>query len=159
MLELREATLEDVAVITRHRRHMFLDAGHTEARLLDVMSERFEPWLRVRLSQGRYLGWLAVDEDRVAGGLGLLLLDWPPHPLDPWQAQRAYLLNMYVEPEYRRQGLGSRLIDAALMEVRRRKIRVTSLHATEAGRPLYASKGFKATNEMFYIEPDSGLQD
>jgi GNAT superfamily N-acetyltransferase len=154
MLEVRAATLEDVEVITRHRRLMFMDAGHDDSSVLDLVSERFEPWVKERILQDRYLGWLAVIDGRVVAGLGLLLLDWPPHPLDPSQSLRAYLLNMYVEPEHRRQGIGGRLMELALDEARRRKIRVTALHATDAGRSLYESKAFKATNEMFYIEPE-----
>lgn len=153
MLETREATAEDAAVITHHRRQMFADAGLADAVTLELLAEGFEPWVRERQSDGRYLGWLAVDGNRVAAGAGMLLLDWPPHPLDPRHSQRGYLLNMYVELEYRRQKLASRLIDLALMEARRRQIRVIALHATEAGKPLYEGKGFAATNEMYYVEP------
>ena len=154
MLEIRTATSNDAEVITGHRRNMFLDMGRTDPEILAAMSQQFTPWVSDRLSQGRYLGWLAVDEDRVVAGLGLLLLDWAPHYLDPMHAERAYLLNLYVEPAYRRQGLASRLIDTALAESRRRQIRVTALHASEAGKPLYEGKGFRLTNEMYIIDPD-----
>lgn len=82
-----------------------------------------------------------------------MLLDWAPHPLDPKATQRGYLLNVYVEPDYRRKKLASYLIELALAEARRRKIRVVALHSTEAGRALYESNGFRSTNEMFYVEP------
>jgi ribosomal protein S18 acetylase RimI-like enzyme len=94
-----------------------------------------------------------TDGDRVVAGAGLMLLDWAPHPLDPRSTQRGYLLNVYVEPEYRRKKLASHLIEHALAEARRRKIRVVALHSTEAGRALYESNGFRRTNEMFYVEP------
>jgi ribosomal protein S18 acetylase RimI-like enzyme len=94
-----------------------------------------------------------VDGDKVVAGAGLLLLDWPPHPLDPHSTQRGYLLNVYVEAEYRRRKLASHLIECVLAEARRRKIRVVALHSTDEGRPLYESTGFRQTNEMFYVEP------
>ena len=151
MFDTRPATAADAAVITRHRHQMFVDAGRKDDQLLKTMSAKFEPWVTDMLNQGKYLGWLTTDGDKVVAGAGLLILDWPPHPLDIG-SHRGYLLNVYVEPEYRRKKLASHLIDAVLAEARRRNIRVVALHSTEAGRPLYESNGFRQTNEMFYVE-------
>lgn len=132
---------------------MFVDAGRADNQVLDIMARNFEPWVAKALEDGKYMGWLTSDGDKVVAGAGLMLLDWAPHPLDPRSTQRGYLLNVYVEPEYRRQHLASQLIEYALAEARRRKIRVVALHSTEAGRQLYESNGFRRTNEMFYVEP------
>jgi ribosomal protein S18 acetylase RimI-like enzyme len=156
MYEIRVATPADAAVITHHRRRMFVDAGRQDNRILDVMAEHFQPWVESRLADGRYLGWLTSENGRVVAGAGLIVLDWPPHPLDPRQDKRGYLLNVYVDPEHRRKRLASQLIDQALAEARKQKIRVVALHSTDAGEPLYESNGFRRTNEMFYVEPVEG---
>jgi ribosomal protein S18 acetylase RimI-like enzyme len=156
MYQIRAATPADAAVITHHRRRMFVDAGRQDNRVLDVMAEYFKPWVETRLADGRYLGWLTSENGTVVAGAGLIVLDWPPHPLDPRQDKRGYLLNVYVEPEHRRKKLASQLIDQALAEARRQKIRVVALHSTDEGRPLYESNGFRRTNEMFYVEPVEG---
>lgn len=153
---IRAATPADVDIITHHRRRMFVDAGRADNRVLDVMEEQFRPWLASMLAEGKYMGWLAMQGDDVIGGAGLLLLDWPPHPLDPTSDHRGYLLNVYVHPEHRRKRLASQLIELALAEARRRKIRVVSLHSTDAARPLYESNGFRQTNEMFFVEQLEG---
>ena len=153
MLETRVATAADAPVIAHHRRRMFVDAGRRDNEVLEVMSRNFEPWVAKMIAEGKYLGWLTTEDGKVVAGAGLMLLDWAPHPLDPRQTQRAYLLNVYVEPEYRRRKLASNLIELALAEARRRKIRVVALHSTAEGRPLYESNGFRQTNEMFYVEP------
>jgi ribosomal protein S18 acetylase RimI-like enzyme len=156
MYRIRTATPADAAVITHHRRRMFVDAGRQDNRVLDVMAEHFLPWVETRLADGRYLGWVTTDEGEVIAGAGMIILDWPPHPLDPRQDKRGYLLNVYVEPEHRRKRLASQLIDQALAEARKQKIRVVALHSTDEGRPLYESNGFRRTNEMFYVEPVEG---
>ena len=156
MYQIRAATPADAAVITHHRRRMFVDAGRQNNRVLDVMAEHFKPWVETRLADGRYLGWLTSENGTVVAGAGLIVLDWPPHPLDPRQNKRGYLLNVYVEPEHRRKKLASQLIDQALAEARRQKIRVVALHSTDAGKPLYESNGFRSTDEMFYVEPVEG---
>ena len=153
MLVTRTATAADAPLITHHRRRMFVDAGRADNQVLDVMSYHFEPWVAKMINEGKYIGWLTLDGERVVAGAGLLILDWPPHPLDPRSVHRGYLLNVYVEPEYRRRRLASQLIELALAEARRRKIRVVALHSTEEGRRLYESNGFRQTNEMFYVEP------
>jgi ribosomal protein S18 acetylase RimI-like enzyme len=157
MLATRAATAADAAIITRHRRRMFVDAGRSDNRILDVMEEHFEPWVTQQLQSGNYMGWFALDDaGEVIGGSGLLILDWPPHPLDPTSDHRGYLLNVYVEPPHRRKRIASHLIELALDEARRRRIRVVALHSTDAGRDLYQSNGFRETNEMFYVEPVEG---
>ena len=153
MLETRRATPADAALITHHRRRMFVDAGRADNQVLDVMARNFEPWVAKAIEDGIYIGWLTCDGDRVVAGAGLMILDWAPHPLDPRSTHRAYLLNVYVEPEYRRKKLASHLIEFALAEARRRKIRVVALHSTDEARRLYETNGFRGTNEMFFVEP------
>jgi GNAT superfamily N-acetyltransferase len=153
MLETRMAVKADARLITHHRRSMFADAQVGNDRVLDEMGSWFEAWVAKMIAEEKYFGWFALDGERAVAGVGLLLLDWPPHPFDPRSTQRGYLLNVYVEPNFRRRKLASRLIELALAEARRRKIRVVTLHATEKGRPVYEALGFVATNEMIYVEP------
>jgi len=153
MLETRRATAADANIITHHRRRMFIDAGRPDDQVLSVMSGNFEPWVAKMIDEQKYIAWLTVDGDRVVAGAGLLILDWPPHPLDPGSVHRGYLLNMYVDPEYRRRKLGRHLIDLALAEASSRGIHVVALHATDEGRHLYQSCGFRESNEMYFIQP------
>ena len=156
MFTTRIATDADAALITHHRHRMFVDAGRPDNQVMNRMAEAHTPWVAAMIAEGKYMGWLTETEGKVIAGAGLLLLDWPPHPLDPVSTQRGYLLNVYVEPEYRRRKLASYLIEMALAEARRRRIRVVSLHSTAEGRPLYLANGFRPTNEMFYVEPVEG---
>lgn len=153
MFETREATVADAALIAAHRRAMFVSMPKPNDTVLDVMCRAFEPWVRERIAQERYLGWIAEEGGRVAGSAGLLILDWPPHPLHPTTDKRAYLLNVYVEPEFRKRGLATALLKRCLDEARQRRMRVVTLHASDAGRPIYESLGFQPTSEMLYAEP------
>jgi ribosomal protein S18 acetylase RimI-like enzyme len=132
---------------------MFTAMGRTQDSILDAMSRNFEPWVAEKLSEGKYLGWVTQDGDRPVASAGILVLDWPPHPLDPAGVYRGYVLNVYVDPEYRNRGLAHALVDLCLAEAHRRNIRVVALHSSDAARPIYETFGFRATNEMFYVEP------
>jgi ribosomal protein S18 acetylase RimI-like enzyme len=148
MLETRAATVADAFLIARHRRAMFHAMGCATPGVLDEMTRSFEPWLVPRLAGGRYLGWITCDGLQPIASIGLLFLDWPPHTLHPVAAERGYILNLFVEPEFRRRGLARALVELCLAEARRRNISVITLHASAEGRPLYESLGFQSSNEM-----------
>ena len=155
MLTTRQITLVDVELITAHRRAMFEEMGKSTEASVDEMSRNFAPWLKRMIESRRYTGWVIVDDNRPVASAGFFTLEWPPHPLDPQAQHRGYLLNFWVEPAYRRRGLAHSLVKEALAEARRSKIRVAALHASDAGRPVYEAMGFRATNEMFYIDSSS----
>lgn len=157
MPNTRTATLADAALITAHRRAMFLSMPNPEAAALERMSQAFETWVKERLADGRYLGWIVEDDGRVAGSAGMLLVDWPPHPLHPDLNQRGYLLNVFVEAEFRRRRLAHGLIERCLAEAKRRGIQVVTLHASDAGRPVYERLGFQATSEMMWADRSRGV--
>ena len=151
MFETHNATAADSALISTHRKAMFADAGDAPVPVLEAMSQKFEPWVRRMLNEGKYIGWISRDGDRPVASAGLLILDWAPHFLDPDSEYRGYILNVFVEPEYRRRGLARTLVEHCLAEARQRHIGVVALHASDAGRPVYASMGFRATSEMFHV--------
>lgn len=152
MLETRNATVGDAELITRHRKAMFADAGDAPESTLDAMSRSFEPWVRRMLGEGKYAGWITCDGDRPVASAGLLVLDWAPHFLDPAGEHRGYVLNVFVEPEYRGRGLARALMKECMAEARRRGIRVVALHASAKGQPVYEKLGFTTSNEMLFVD-------
>jgi GNAT superfamily N-acetyltransferase len=68
----------------------------------------------------------------------------PPYPGNAGGLD-AYLLNMYTMPSHRGQGLARQLLQEALADTRRKGAARLVLHATEAGRPIYAEAGFEAS--------------
>jgi len=126
---------------------MFADSGQAESETMRKMAANFIDWVRPRIEDGRYLGWLVEDAGHIVAGAGMWLMDFPPHWMDA-EPVRAYLLNFYVEPGHRGRGLAGELLHMALDEATRRGIQVVSLHASKFGRPIYERNGFEAANEM-----------
>ncbi len=149
-ISIRLAKEADAALIAGQRRAMFVDAVSPVPVTLDAMEARFTPWVRERLKDGRYVGWIAEDAGRAVAGAGLWIMEFPPHFLDV-QPARGYLLNFYVAPEYRGAGLARRLLKACVDEGRRLGLRVLTLHASKFGRPLYEQYGFRSNNEMILL--------
>ena len=152
MLETRKATIDDAELITRHRKAMFADADSAPHDVLEEMGRNFEPWVRRMLVDDKYVGWIIRDGDRAVASAGFLQLDWAPHYLDPTAEKRGYVLNVFVEPEYRRRGLAQALMSECMDEARRRGIRVVALHASKNGQPVYEKLGFTTSNEMLFVD-------
>ncbi|HLY40904.1 MAG TPA: GNAT family N-acetyltransferase [Terracidiphilus sp.] len=155
MLTTRPATVNDADLITRHRKAMFADMRDASGTVLNEMAHHFGPWVRRMLAESRYAGWITSDGERPVASAGLLILDWAPHFLDPACDRRGYILNIFVEPDYRRRGLAAALTKECMAEAKRRGIGVIALHASKKGQPVYEKLGFKSSNEMLYIEPAS----
>jgi len=144
---IREATVRDLETILHHRRRMCEDMGHREAAVLDRMVADCRGPLRRWLEEGVYRGFLVERDGAVVAGGGIIVSAWLPSAADP-QARRATILNVYTEPEHRRQGLARALMEAMLGWCRDQGFRAVTLDASEDGRALYESMGFRPTPQM-----------
>lgn len=146
---IRPATLADVPVIVHHRRAMFTEMGLSGD--YERMDEQFAPWLQQALTEQHYFGWLVETEtgEIVAGG-GVALLPRPPSPQDLNQ-QWAFVYNIYTEVAHRRQGLARQLLETIHQWCRERGLKTVGLNASEFGRPLYESLGYRQSETLMLL--------
>lgn len=147
MYMYRKLRSEDLELLCTHRERMFLEAGH-EPEAVTEMTMHVRPWLESRLKEGRYFGTIVESNGIPVASIGLMVIDWPPHPLHPQVAFRGYVLGLFVEPDHRDEGLARALMQQADVEFAARGIDFCVLHTTKAGRPLYEKLGWSPTNEM-----------
>jgi GNAT superfamily N-acetyltransferase len=147
MAVTRRATVDDAEAIAEQRRRMWVDAGQGEEAELGVVIEKFVPWVRAKLEEGSYIGWLTEENDQLIAGAGLWVMEFPPHWMDE-NPRRAYLLNFYVVPEMRGRGLARELLGLAVAEAKAQGIKVVALHASKFGKPIYERNGFLPSSEM-----------
>jgi GNAT superfamily N-acetyltransferase len=57
-------------------------------------------------------------------------------------------MNVYTSPAYRRQGLARHILETMLSWCAEQEMDQITLAASNEGRPLYESLGFKQTTEM-----------
>lgn len=143
---IREATLDDLEHLLHHRRAMFASMGHPDDRLERTLVAA-RAYFMSALADGSCRAWVAVSADRVIGGTLIVFAHWPGVPGSS-DARRPWILNVYVEPEFRRRGIARAMMLAAIEHCRAQGLPFVSLHASDEGRPLYESLGFAPTNEM-----------
>jgi GNAT superfamily N-acetyltransferase len=144
---VRQATLDDIDALARHRIGMFTDMGVAlDAPLIDRM---FRAWLREMMPSGEYCGWVCesgpaenVENIEIVAGGGITLLKWPPGP-SPIRSERiAFVYNVYTEPPHRKQGLARRLMEAIHDWCAQQGVAAVALNAAPAARHLYESMGY-----------------
>jgi GNAT superfamily N-acetyltransferase len=155
--EVRRATAADTATLARHRVSMFRDMGSVEPSLEQEFLDAAATHIREAMTNGEYFAWLAHpvgEPQRILGGGGVQLRRLLPRPEEGSKrlliGREAVVLNVYVERDARRRGVARRIMEAIVAWVPSTDAVRLVLHASEEGRPLYESMGFKPTNEMRY---------
>ena len=146
-MKLRAATLADLDVILHHRREMFREMGGEYQRQLDRFDNASRQYFQSALQDGSYFGLMGEIDNKIVAGGGVVIAQWPGSPLN-FNPHRAWILNLYVEPEYRRRGLARAITEALISWCKENGFQSVALHASEYGRSLYKKLGFRPTNEM-----------
>ena len=144
---IREGRRDELPLIVYHRREMFREMGYTDAQQLAELDRSSEEFFGQALAEGTYRAWWIDKDGTVVAGGGVLILPFQPGPRDP-RPERPWIVNVFTEPAYRRMGLARVLMTEMVEWCRVQGFTVVSLHASDAGRPIYAGMGFLPTNEM-----------
>lgn len=94
---------------------------------------------------------VAVDDGRCVACASMSYIEIMPTFSHP-SGERAHLMNVYTEKDYRRRGIARQLVNMLIEDARVHGATEISLDATESGRPLYESVGFKASEECMVID-------
>jgi GNAT superfamily N-acetyltransferase len=145
---IRRGTADDIPIILHHRLGMMSEMGIGTAEEHVRYAGDFAPFVRQAMSDGMFHQWLAesASGEVVAGG-AVYIVPWLGNPDDRLQ-KRAYIVNVFTEPAFRHQGIARALMLVMVGWCKSQGFRQVRLHASDMGRPLYASLGFTATHEM-----------
>lgn len=84
---------------------------------------------------------LAEENGRCIGTGIVFYYDSVPSPFNT-TGKNSYITSMYVEPGYRKQGIGTEILNRVIECAKKRDVTVIFLSASELGRPLYLKQGF-----------------
>lgn len=141
-LKYHKAALDDLELLVDMRIQVLRAAnqlpGDTDMREVRAQSFRY---YQNALRDGTHIAYLVFDGTQFAGTGGVSFFQVMPTYHNP-SGRKAYIMNMYTRPEYRRRGIAYHTLDLLVKEIRRRGILSISLEATDMGRPLYEKYGF-----------------
>lgn len=145
---LRPATLADTPTLARQRRLMFDEIGRLPDAEGDAMEAAIREYIERALPAGTFYAWVVEQAGEIVAGGGLQLRTLMPRPGFVHGEPEGLIVSMWTEPQHRRRGLGRRVVEAILAWGAAHGFTRFTLHASEAGRPLYEHFGFRQTNEM-----------
>ncbi|WP_292143511.1 GNAT family N-acetyltransferase [Butyrivibrio sp.] len=151
-MEYRIATLDDIDLLTASRVKVLRAANKLDdsVDMTEVEKESYN-YYKKALADGRHCAILVMDDGRFIGAGGVSFYNVMPTYHNP-SGKKAYIMNMYTDPSYRRQGIAYKTLDMLVNVSKERGIYQISLEATDMGRPLYEKYGFvKMESEMELI--------
>ena len=151
--EYKKATIADIDELVRTR-IIVLRAANKLSNDVDmslVEKESYE-YYKSALETGEHIAYLVYDNENFIGAGGVSFYNVMPTYHNP-TVKKAYIMNMYMASEYRRQGIAFHTLDLLVKDIRKQGVSQITLEATEMGRPLYEKYGFvKMEDEMELIK-------
>lgn len=147
--DYKKAATEDIEELVRTRIIVLRAANKLSDNvdMSEVERQSYE-YYKYALETGNHIAYLVYDNGKFIGAGGVSFYQVMPTYHNP-SGQKAYIMNMYTAPEYRRQGIAYYTLDLLVKAAREQGVLQIALEATDMGRPLYEKYGFsKMENEM-----------
>jgi GNAT superfamily N-acetyltransferase len=154
-IRIRDASVDDVAALARHRAEMFRDMGQLRDESYDALVRASAEYFARTIPIGEYVAWVAspaAAPDTIVGGAGVQLRPMLPRPDETAPelvlGPEGLVVNVFTERPWRRCGVAELLMRQLLAWADARRLARLVLHASPEGRRLYEMLGFVTTNEM-----------
>ncbi len=143
----KRATIEDLDILTETRIEVLRAANKLSCDIdMSEVKKQSYDYYKKALCDGTHIAYLIFDEDRFVGAGGVSFFQVMPTYHNP-SGKKAYIMNMYTHPDYRRKGIAYKTLDKLISDTKRKGISSISLEATAMGRPLYEKYGFVKMND------------
>ena len=140
----KKLTVNDLDVFIKMRINQLREEGAKEDINLEAALKDY--YLR-HLSDGTFISWLALDNDRIIGTSGMSIVEKPPYFGCP-SGKIGLLSNMFTDPSYRRKGIAKTLLSKVIDEAKTQGCGTVQITASNMGVLLYSDYGFEK-NENF----------
>lgn len=147
--EYKRATMEDIDELVRTR-IIVLRAANKLSDDVDMSTVEKESYAYYKhaLETGEHIAYLVYDNGKFIGTGGVSFYQVMPTYHNS-TGKKAYIMNMYTAPEYRRQGIAFHTLELLVKDAKEQGMLQIALEATDMGRLLYERYGFvKMEDEM-----------
>ncbi|MBQ4536952.1 MAG: GNAT family N-acetyltransferase [Lachnospiraceae bacterium] len=153
IFKYKKATIADIDELVRTRIIVLRAANKlSDDADMSVVEQESRTYYKRALETGEHIAYLVYDNGTFIGAGGVSFYQVMPTYHNP-SGKKAYIMNMYTAPEYRRQGIAFRTLDLLVQDAMEQGVSQIALEATDMGRPLYEKYGFvKMQDEMELIE-------
>lgn len=145
-IEIKRADLNDLETLIKWRITVLKEVFELpEDYDLTVLKSENRLYYQEQLNTGGHIACFAYNGEKIVGCGGVCIYSEMPSPDNP-SGKCAYLMNIYTAPEWRKNGVGKRIVEWLVDKARNLKITKIYLETSDAGRELYKSLGFGDMN-------------
>ena len=145
----RKTTKADMEILMKLRLEMLREVNGLSGEY--EYDENFIFESRRYFESGEQTTVIASDGETLVG-CASLSYTWIMPTFSHPTGNRAHLMNVYTRADYRRRGISKKMVEILIDEAKRNGVTEISLDATEMGRPLYESLGFKASDSCMVMD-------
>jgi ribosomal protein S18 acetylase RimI-like enzyme len=146
---IAQATPEHDPIIAHHFHQLWLDNDVKAELILDDWLEVTLKFIQNARQELKFQAFIAQVEAEIVGSVSCQLFGGLyPSPFKPEHRHYGYIWNVYVQPDYRRQGIATQLTKTAIAHLKSLNCTKAVLNASPLGKSVYEQLGFVAGNEM-----------
>ena len=149
----RKTTKADMKILMKLRLEMLREVNGLSGEY--EYDENFISESRRYFESGEQTTVIASDGETLVG-CASLSYTWIMPTFSHPTGNRAHLMNVYTRADYRRRGISKKMVEILIDEAKENGVTEISLDATEIGRPLYESLGFKASDSCMVMDLEGG---
>ena len=140
--DYKKAAIEDMEELVRTRIIVLRAANRLSDDVdMSVIEKLSYEYYKHALETGEHIAYLVYDNGRVIGTGGVSFYQVMPTYHNS-SGKKAYIMNMYTIPGYRRQGIAYHTLDLLVKAAKVQGALQIALEATDMGRQLYEKYGF-----------------
>ncbi len=148
-INIRRANLQENYLIAKHLYLMWQDIGVPDDSIESNWLEITKEYIDNARQQLFYQGFIADLNNTIVGSVSCqIFAGLYPNIIKSEYRKQGYIWGVYVEPDYRRQGIAKKLMGEAIAYLKSIGCTKVILHASPQGKPLYSHLGFDENNEM-----------
>lgn len=142
----KKATIADIDFLVETRIEVLRAANQlSDSEDMQEVKKQSYDYYNSALKNESHTAYLVLDDNQFVGAGGVSYFRVMPTYRNP-TGLKAYIMNMYTAPQYRRKGIAYKTLDLLVADAKARGVNFISLEATEMGKPLYEKYGFVQMN-------------
>ncbi len=153
-IQIKRADITDLDLLVEWRMETLGEVFSSAGTFPEDLEEQNRAYYEWALPAGKHIACFALADGEIAGCGGMCLYQEMPSPDDP-DGQCAYLMNIYCRAPYRKQGIGSAIVNWLIGQAEERHITKIYLETSDAGRKLYEKIGFSDMEGMMVLKNEN----
>ena len=152
--EFKKATIKDIDLLTKTRIEVLRAANKLDQNIdMTLVEKNSYIYYKESLKNDEHVAFMIFEKNNFVGCGGVSFFSVMPTYHNP-SGRKAYVMNMYTRPEYRRKGIAIKTLELLIQEAKNRNITHISLEATEMGKYVYQKYGFQEMTDEMELKQD-----